>query len=103
MEAATKAFVSYVRAYKEHHCKFIFRLQVAKEMCSQRVGFHGLTLVIWHFTLLARPHTCRTLSLVSWQQPLHYCACLACQRSSEEAMGSRVLLLLLSTRTQASP
>ena len=28
MEAGTKAFVSYVRAYKEHHCKFIFRLQV---------------------------------------------------------------------------
>ncbi|PSC74559.1 DEAD-box ATP-dependent RNA helicase 18 isoform A [Micractinium conductrix] len=27
MEAGTKAFVSYVRAYKEHHCKFIFRLQ----------------------------------------------------------------------------
>ena len=28
MEAGMKAFVSYVRAYKEHHCKFIFRLQV---------------------------------------------------------------------------
>lgn len=28
MEAGTKAFVSYVRAYKEHHCKFIFRPQV---------------------------------------------------------------------------
>ncbi|KAI7845551.1 hypothetical protein COHA_000842 [Chlorella ohadii] len=27
MEAGTKAFVSYVRAYKEHHCKFIFRPQ----------------------------------------------------------------------------
>ncbi|KAL4433585.1 hypothetical protein ABPG75_000026 [Micractinium tetrahymenae] len=27
METGTKAFVSYVRAYKEHHCKFIFRLQ----------------------------------------------------------------------------
>lgn len=27
MEAGIKAFVSYVRAYKEHHCKFIFRLQ----------------------------------------------------------------------------
>ncbi|KAL4450591.1 hypothetical protein ABPG77_000947 [Micractinium sp. CCAP 211/92] len=31
MEAGTKAFVSYVRAYKEHHCKFIFRLQVVRE------------------------------------------------------------------------
>ena len=28
MEAGTKAFLSYVRAYKEHHCKFIFRMQV---------------------------------------------------------------------------
>lgn len=28
MEKATRAFVSYVRGYKEHHCKFVFRLQV---------------------------------------------------------------------------
>ena len=27
MEAGTRAFVSYVRGYKEHHCKFIFRIQ----------------------------------------------------------------------------
>jgi len=27
MEAGTSAFVSYVRGYKEHHCKFIFRIQ----------------------------------------------------------------------------
>ncbi|KAG1653913.1 hypothetical protein FOA52_003829 [Chlamydomonas sp. UWO 241] len=27
MEAGLKAFVSYVRGYKEHHCKYIFRLQ----------------------------------------------------------------------------
>ncbi|EFJ40203.1 hypothetical protein VOLCADRAFT_108284 [Volvox carteri f. nagariensis] len=27
MEGATRAFVTYVRAYKEHQCKFIFRLQ----------------------------------------------------------------------------
>lgn len=26
MEKGVKAFVSYVRAYKEHHCKFIFRI-----------------------------------------------------------------------------
>jgi hypothetical protein len=25
MEGGVKAFVSYVRGYKEHHCKFIFR------------------------------------------------------------------------------
>ncbi|PNH03260.1 DEAD-box ATP-dependent RNA helicase 18 [Tetrabaena socialis] len=27
MEKAAKAFVTYIRGYKEHHCKFIFRLQ----------------------------------------------------------------------------
>lgn len=26
MEKGTRAFVSYVRGYKEHHCKFIFRV-----------------------------------------------------------------------------
>lgn len=26
MEKGVKAFVSYVRAYKEHHCKYIFRI-----------------------------------------------------------------------------
>lgn len=32
MESGTKAFVSYIRAYKEHHCKYIFRME------SLRVG-----------------------------------------------------------------
>lgn len=32
MEAGMKAFLSYVRAYKEHHCKFIFRLQVKSSL-----------------------------------------------------------------------
>lgn len=26
MEKGVKAFVSFVRAYKEHHCKYIFRI-----------------------------------------------------------------------------
>ena len=26
MEKGTKAFVSYVRGYKEHHCKYVFQL-----------------------------------------------------------------------------
>lgn len=26
MERGTKAFVAYVRGYKEHHCKFVFQL-----------------------------------------------------------------------------
>ena len=33
MEKGTRAFVSYMRGYKEHHCRFIFRykeLQLAK-------------------------------------------------------------------------
>jgi ATP-dependent RNA helicase DDX55/SPB4 len=27
MEAGLKAFISYIRAYKEHHCSYIFRIQ----------------------------------------------------------------------------
>lgn len=27
LEKGIRAFVSYVRGYKEHHCKYIFRLQ----------------------------------------------------------------------------
>lgn len=30
MEAGVKAFVSYVRGYKEHHCRYIFRIQVGE-------------------------------------------------------------------------
>ena len=33
MEKGTRAFVSYIRGYKEHHCRFIFRhkeLELAK-------------------------------------------------------------------------
>lgn len=26
MERGTKAFVAYVRGYKEHHCKFVFQM-----------------------------------------------------------------------------
>lgn len=29
MEKGSRAFVSLVRGYKEHHCKFVFRLQVS--------------------------------------------------------------------------
>jgi hypothetical protein len=37
MEKASRAFVSLVRGYKEHHCKFVFRLQVGLglEECGQ--------------------------------------------------------------------
>lgn len=28
MEKGTRAFVSLIRGYKEHHCKFVFRIQV---------------------------------------------------------------------------
>lgn len=30
MEKGARAFVSYVRGYKEHHCKYIFRVPVRK-------------------------------------------------------------------------
>lgn len=29
MEKGIKAFVSYIRAYKEHHCSFIFRFALS--------------------------------------------------------------------------
>jgi hypothetical protein len=28
MEVGMKAFVSFIRGFKEHHCKYIFRAQV---------------------------------------------------------------------------
>lgn len=33
MEKSSRAFVSLVRGYKEHHCKFVFRLQVRTACC----------------------------------------------------------------------
>jgi hypothetical protein len=33
MEKGSRAFVSLVRGYKEHHCKFVFRLQVRFRHC----------------------------------------------------------------------
>lgn len=39
MEKGTRAFVSLVRGYKEHHCKFVFRIQVSSvqnSCCSCR-------------------------------------------------------------------
>lgn len=53
MEAGTKAFLSYVRAYKEHHCRFIFRLQARERACVQHASAGGLCL-LWH-TARARP------------------------------------------------
>lgn len=33
MEKGSRALVSLVRGYKEHHCKFVFRLQVGLAYC----------------------------------------------------------------------
>jgi ATP-dependent RNA helicase DDX55/SPB4 len=44
MEKATRAYVSYVRGYKEHHCSYIFRLAVRRGcvfVCSQGLGEEG--------------------------------------------------------------
>lgn len=39
MEKGTRAFVSFVRGYKEHHCKFIFRLAGACGASGSRNRF----------------------------------------------------------------
>ena len=42
MEKGTRAFVSYMRGYKEHHCRFIFRqkeLQLARLARARWVFF----------------------------------------------------------------
>lgn len=36
MEKGTRAFVSLVRGYKEHHCKFVFRIQVGEAVKTIR-------------------------------------------------------------------
>jgi hypothetical protein len=35
MEKGTKAFVAYVRGYKEHHCKYVFQL---RDLCLAQLG-----------------------------------------------------------------
>ncbi len=35
MDKATRSFVTYIRGYKEHHCKFIFRVQVGCSTATQ--------------------------------------------------------------------
>jgi hypothetical protein len=36
MEKGTKAFVSYIRGYKEHHCKYVFQLA---DLSIEHVGY----------------------------------------------------------------
>lgn len=36
MDKGTKAFVSYVRGYKEHHCKYVFQLA---DLSLEHVGY----------------------------------------------------------------
>lgn len=36
MERGTKAFVSYIRGYKEHHCKFVFQLA---DLSLEQMGY----------------------------------------------------------------
>lgn len=38
MEKGSRAFVSLVRGYKEHHCKFVFRLQVSHQAGVDHTG-----------------------------------------------------------------
>ena len=59
MEAGTKAFLSYVRAYKEHHCKFIFRMQVGG--CTGVWGAFIIVVGRWTWLgwrILSHPSLC---------------------------------------------
>jgi hypothetical protein len=50
MEKSTRAFVSFVRGYKEHHCKFVFRLQVRQRgMClgTYRCCYNACAALRW--------------------------------------------------------
>jgi len=60
MESGTKAFVSYVRGYKEHHCRFIFRIQVSCSAARRQTALHSC----WFVRIKANPATCdRAVSL----------------------------------------
>lgn len=96
MERGTKAFVAYVRGYKEHHCKFVFqmsdldlnhlaqtfgllRLPVMKEVrraasasraaavCAPRAAFKGVT-----------PTCMRAVHALDVRSPLVHRAAYAC-------------------------
>ena len=79
MEAGTRAFVSYVRGYKEHHCKYIFRIQVRGKgrgrediECRQRGGEACRNLLLQLLPMLLFSRAWR---LGSWPARSHCCAC----------------------------
>lgn len=123
LEAGTKAFLSYVRAYKEHHCRFIFRLQVrgsgqwvcdAEKLCctiptdahvagmQQAMQFHKPAMLRLLRLLCLLCLLCRTWRLAPWQPPLPCCACRGCLRSSTAGGGCLASPLQKSTLTQVS-
>lgn len=70
-------------------------LWVARKSASSDVNRDSL--------LLAGSTVCRILRSVNWRLPLLCCGYLACQKSSEGARGSRILLLRPWTQMQARP
>jgi hypothetical protein len=58
MEKGTRAFVSYVRGYKEHQCRFIFRLAglVPSQLPPVRKSIRGFWHLAWTCVMLQ--HVC---------------------------------------------
>lgn len=77
MEKGLRAFVSYIRAYKEHHCSYIFRLLLL--FFYSIAVFFFLFFIITFFLLLYLTGG-KNLRLVSWLWDMAYCSFLQCQR-----------------------
>lgn len=73
MEKATRAYVSYVRGYKEHHCSYIFRLAVRRGWGNQSVNdiYTCGYLASWHHQW--HPNGAG----VGWRQQVVLCICIA--------------------------
>jgi ATP-dependent RNA helicase DDX55/SPB4 len=56
-EKGQRAMVSFVRAYKEHHCNYIFQLEKAHTHHTAPLSSHPMLLPPWAHH--ARPHPCR--------------------------------------------
>lgn len=87
MEKGLRAFVSYIRAYKEHHCSYIFRsdaLLIATS-CSTTLSLPPSSLT----ALLSIGG--KSLKLENWAWDLAYYSSLRCLRWSITLFRLRVL------------
>jgi hypothetical protein len=75
MEKGTKAFVSYIRGYKEHHCKYVFQLA---DLSIEHVGYM--------FGLLRLPvmkEVCARICLL----PMNNCVTVIHESAVKQAAG----------------